>query len=415
MRRDLEEAGVRLDDINLLDRDVFARGVPHAWFSYLREHHPVYRHPEPHGPGFWVVTKHADVRAIARDPVTYSSDQDRGGITPLEEPKIPRADPGIKVLIAMDPPEHTRHRKLVSPGFTPRMIKLLEPHVRELAAGIVDRAIAKGRCDFVIDVAAELPVEVIAELLGVPSYDRHKIFEWTNRLIGEEDPEYFVGEDQVMQAMAEMFSYVSELCQQRRSEPRDDIMTELLQAEIDGDKLTEFELHAFFMFLSAAGNETTRNAAAHGVHAFLENPGEYDKLVQDPGGLVASATEEILRWATPVMYIRRNVTADTELRGHALQAGDKVGIWHVSANRDEDVFDDPFRFAIERQPNEHLAFGGGGPHFCLGASLARMELRVLFEELARRVPVLRPLGPPVPLRSNIVAGIKHLPVELSAT
>ena len=208
--------------------------------------------------------------------------------------------------------------------------------------------------------------------------------------------------------------YVRELCELRRKEPRDDIMSELLQAELDGQKLTELELAMFFMFLSVAGNETTRNAASHGLHAFLEDPQQWDKLVQDPEGLAASATEEILRWASPVMYLRRNVTRETELRGRALKAGDKVGLWYVSANRDEDVFEDPFRFDIERQPNEHVALGGGGPHFCLGASLARLELRVLFEELARRVPVLRSRGAPVHLRSNIVAGIKHLPVDLSA-
>jgi cholest-4-en-3-one 26-monooxygenase len=212
--------------------------------------------------------------------------------------------------------------------------------------------------------------------------------------------------------MAEMFEYVQQLSEHRRREPRDDIMSELLQAELDGDKLSAFELNAFFLFLSSAGNETTRNAAAHGLNAFLDNPSEYEKLVQDPKGLAGKATEEILRWASPVMYLRRNVVSDTELRGQPLKAGDKVSIWFVSANRDEDVFDDPFRFDIERQPNEHIAFGGGGPHFCLGASLARMELRVLFEELARRVPVLRSLGPPAPLRSNIVAGIKHLPVDM---
>jgi cholest-4-en-3-one 26-monooxygenase len=405
---------MRLDDINLLDRDVFASGVPHEWFTYLRAHHPVFHHPEPNGPGFWVFSKHADVRAVSRDPATYSSDQDRGGVTPLEEPETPNANSGFKVLLAMDPPEHTRHRKLVSRGFTPRMIKMLESHIRELAQRILDRAIAKGSCDFVVDVAAELPVEVIAELIGVPREDRRKIFDWTNRMVGDEDPEYFVGEGQVLQAQIEMFTYVRELCERRRHEPRDDIMTALLQAEVEGDKLTDLELNAFFLFLSAAGNETTRNAATHGLQAFLENPAEYDKLVADPEGLSGSATEEILRWASPVMYMRRNVTADTELRGQALKAGDKVSIWHVSANRDEEVFDDPFRFSIERQPNEHVAFGGGGPHICLGASLARLELRVLFEELARRVPVLRALGAPVPLRSNIVAGIKHLPVDLGA-
>ena len=405
---------MRLEDINLLDRDVFAKDVPHEWFTYLRKHHPVFHHPEPHGPGFWVVSKHADVQAVSRDPVTYSSDQDRGGVTPLEEPETPMPGGGIKVLIAMDPPEHTRYRKLVNRGFTPRMINALEPRIRELAVRILDRAIAKRTCDFVADVAAELPVEVIAELIGVPKEDRHKIFEWTNRIVGAEDPEYFVSADQMQRAMTEMFVYVHELCEQRRREPRDDIMSELLRAELEGDKLTDLELNAFFLFLSSAGNETTRNAAAHGLHAFLENPQEYDKLVKDPERLIGSATEEILRWASPVMYLRRNVTRDTELRGRALKAGDKLSLWYVSANRDEDVFEEPFRFDIERQPNDHVAFGGPGPHFCLGASLARLELRVLFEELARRVPVLRPLGAPARLRSNIVAGIKHLPVDLSA-
>ena len=367
-----------------------------------------------------MVSKYADVEAVSRDPVTFSSDQNRGGVTPLEELETAIATPGAKVLIAMDPPEHTRHRKLVNRGFTPRMINALEPHIREITTRILDRAIAKGTCDFVVDVAAELPVEVIADLIGVPQEDRHKIFEWTNQSIGaadagEVDPEYFISADRIRQSQLEMFSYVQKLCKQRRNEPRDDIMSELVQAELDGDKLTDFELNAFFMFLAVAGNETTRNTAAHGLHAFLEHSQEYDKLVQDPERLIGSTTEEILRWASPTMYLRRNVTRDTEVRGQAMKAGDKVSVWFVSANRDEEVFEDPFRFDIERNPNEHVAFGAGGPHFCLGASLARLEIRVLFEELARRVPVLRSLGTPSPLRSNIVAGIKHLPVDLSAT
>jgi cholest-4-en-3-one 26-monooxygenase len=406
---------MRPEDINLLDRDVFTKGVPHEWFTYLRKHQPVFHHPEPHGPGFWVMSKYADVQAIGRDPVTYSSDQDRGGVTPLEEPETGAEGPAGKILLAMDPPEHTRYRKLVNRGFTPRMVNALEPRIREMTTRILDRAIAKGACDFVMDVAAELPVEVIAELIGVPKEDRYKIFEWTNLMVGAEDPEYFFGRNRIKQAHIEMFLYVQELSAQRRREPRDDIMSALVQAEVDGDKLTDFELNAFFLFLSSAGNETTRNAATHGLNAFLEHPQEYDKLVRDPEGVIGSATEEILRWSSPVMYLRRNVTCDTEVRGQALKAGDKVSIWYVSANRDEDVFEDPFRFDIERQPNEHVAFGGGGPHFCLGASLARMEIRVLFEELARRVPVLRSLGAPAFLRSNIVAGIKHLPVDLSAT
>jgi cholest-4-en-3-one 26-monooxygenase len=407
---------MRLDDVNVLDRDVFARGVPHEWFTYLRSHHPVFLHPELRGPGFWVVSKYVDVQAVSRDSGTYSSFP----VAPLEDGDGSTAGAGAKPLIVMDPPEHTRYRKLVNRGFTPRMINALEARIRERAVRILDRAIAKGTCDFVVDVAAELPLEVIAELIGVPNDDRHKLFEWTSQALsladaGDADPEYFVGEDAVLQAQMEMFAYVQDLCEQRRQDPRDDIMSELIQAELEGNKLSDSELAAFFMFLTAAGNETTRNAATHGLCAFLDAPQEWDKLVQDPEGLVASATEEILRWASPVMCLRRNVTSDTELRGHALNAGDKVSVWYVSANRDEEVFENPFHFDIERQPNEHVAFGGGGPHFCLGASLARLELRVLFEELARRVPVLRSLGPPAPLRSNIVAGIKHLPVDLSAT
>jgi cholest-4-en-3-one 26-monooxygenase len=406
---------MRLEDINLLDRDVFAQGVPHEWFTYLRSEHPLVRHPEPHGPGFWVVSKHADVQAISRDPFTYSSIP----VAPLEDPEVAVAGSQASVLIAMDPPEHTKHRKLVNRGFTPRVINALEAHIREITERVLDRAIAMGSCDFVIDVAAELPLEVICELIGVPIEDRHRIFHWTNQALGaadagEIDPEYFKGEGQAQQAQFEMFMYVHELCEQRRNHPRDDIMSELLQAEVDGEKLTDAELGGFFLFLSSAGNETTRNAAAHGLHAFLADPKQWDKLVQDPEGLVGSATEEILRWASPVMYLRRNLTTDTELRGQELKAGDKVSLWYVSANRDEEAFDDPFRFDIERQPNDHYAFGAPGPHFCLGASLARLELRVLFEEMARRVPVLRALGEPAYLRSNVVAGIKHLPVDLRA-
>jgi cholest-4-en-3-one 26-monooxygenase len=267
----------------------------------------------------------------------------------------------------------------------------------------------------VVDVAAELPLLVIAELIGVPVEDRHKVFDWSNRMVGSEDPEYVVSDDEANEARMEMFLYAHQLAEQRRKQPRDDIVSTLLAADIDGDQLTEMEFNLFFMLLSVAGNETTRNAIAHGLNAFLEHPDEYDKLVQDPDGLIESATEEILRWASPVMYFRRNVTKDTELRGEHLAAGDKVSIWYVSANRDEEVFDDPFRFDIERSPNDHVAFGGGGPHFCLGSSLARMEIHVLFQELARRVPTLTSLGQPDRLRSNFIGGIKHLPVELRTT
>ncbi|HVA43632.1 MAG TPA: cytochrome P450 [Acidimicrobiales bacterium] len=402
-----------VEQIDLLDRDAFALGVPHSWFTYLRANHPVYHHPEPDGPGFWVFSRYADVVAIGRDGVTFSSDQSKGGVIGLEEPVVAPADFGdAKIMLMMDPPQHTRYRKLVNRGFTPRMINALEQHIRDMTVKLLDEAVAKGEVDFVVDVAAELPLMVIAELIGVPMEDRHKLFDWSNRMVGSEDPEYAVSEDQAASAQMEMFAYANQLAEARRSAPKDDIISVLLASEIDGDALTELEFNLFFMLLAVAGNETTRNAIAHGMNAFLENPDQYRRLVEQPTELINSATEEILRWASPVMYFKRYVTKPTKVGGQALSPGEKVSMWYVSANRDEDVFSDPFAFDISRDPNPHIAFGGGGPHHCLGSNLARMEIRVLFEELARRVPELEALEAPQPLRSNFIGGIKHLPVRL---
>jgi cholest-4-en-3-one 26-monooxygenase len=400
--------------IDLLDRDRFTQGVPHEWFSWLRANDPVHHHPEPGGPGFWVISRHADVVACNRDAATFSSDQSRGGVVGLEGPT--EAPPGTEaagnLMLYMDPPSHTRYRKLVNRGFTPRMIGKLEPHVRDLTVRILDEAIARRECDFVVDVAAELPLEVIAELLGVPSDDRHKLFDWSNRMIGSDDPEYQVSEQSTMDAQVEMFLYAQQLASERRADPRDDIVTTLLNAEIDGDSLSDMDFNMFFLLLAVAGNETTRNAIAHGMHAFLEHPEQYERLVAEPQ-LIDSAIEEILRWATPVMYFRRNAVDDTEVGGRSIRAGEKISLWYISANRDEELFEDPFAFDIGRDPNPHIAFGGGGPHFCLGAQLARLEMRLLFEELIARVPRVEALGPPERLRSNFINGIKHLPVRLA--
>src|SRR5262245_36000998 len=406
---------MQLSDIDLLDRDRFTQGVPHEWFTYLRHNAPVYKHPEPDGPGFWVITKYDDVVAVGRDGTTYSSDQTRGGVVVLEEmPDAPDFGEGGRLMLTMDPPEHTRHRKLVNRGFTPRQMRMLEPHIRELTSNILDEVIEQGGCDYVVDVAAELPLQVIAEMLGVPNEDRHKLFEWSNRMIGSEDPEYEVSADEVMNAQVEMFMYANELAAQRRNEPRDDIITALLDAEVDGDKLTEMDFNLFFLLLAVAGNETTRNSISHGIKAFCDFPDQYQLLVEDPSR-AASATEEIVRWASPVMYFRRNVLKDTELRGQQIKAGDKISMWYISANRDEDVFDRPFEFDILRSPNEHVGFGGGGPHHCLGANLARMEIYVLLEEMAKRVPTIERTGEAQPLRSNFIAGIKHMPVTYPAS
>jgi cholest-4-en-3-one 26-monooxygenase len=406
---------MQLSDIDLLDRDRFTHGVPHEWFTFLRKEAPVYRHPEPGGPGFWVVTKYADVVAVGRDAETYSSHQARGGVVGLEGPANAQGDFGAEgnLMLTMDPPEHTRYRKLVNRGFTPRQMRIIEEHMHDLTTRIVDDVIERGECDFVVDVAAELPLQVIAELLGVPHEDRHKLFEWSNRMIGSEDPEYIVSAEEVQTAQVEMFMYANELAAERRKEPRDDIVTALLEAEVDGDRLTEMDFNLFFLLLAVAGNETTRNSIAHGVRAFCDYPDQYQLLVSDPS-LAASASEEVVRWASPVMYFRRNLTRDAELHGQHLSAGDKLSIWYISANRDEEVFDRPFEFDITRNPNEHVGFGGGGPHHCLGANLARMEIRLLLEEMARRIPEIELTEDASPLRSNFIAGIKHMPVKFPA-
>ncbi len=405
---------VERENIDLLDRDRFTQGIPHEWFTWLRANEPVYHHPEPGGPGFWVITKYDDVVACNRDAQSFSSAQRYGGVVGLEGPteSPPGMEAGGNMMLFMDPPDHTRYRKLVNRGFTPRMIGGLETHVRELTARIVDDARAKGDCDFVVDVAAELPLEVIAELIGVPHEDRHKIFDWSNRMVGSEDPEYLVSPDRVMEAQVEMFTFAQQLADRRRAEPSDDIVSALLEAEIDGDRLTDLDFNMFFMLLAVAGNETTRNAIAHGMNAFLEHPDQYELLASDPETHLPGATEEILRWASPVMYFRRNAVRDVEVRDQEIKAGEKISLWYISANRDEDVFDDPFTFDITRDPNPHIAFGGGGPHFCLGSQLARLEIRVLFEQLVERVPRIDALDAPDRLRSNFIGGIKHLPVRL---
>jgi cholest-4-en-3-one 26-monooxygenase len=400
--------------IDLLDLDRFTEGIPHEWFTWLRKHDPVFHHDEPDGPGFWVITKLDDVTVCNRDAGTFSSAASRGGVVGLKN--LPQGDAAMeeavgKLMLYMDPPDHTRYRRLVNRGFTPRMIGQMEVHIRELTTGILDRVLPKGESDFVVDIAAELPLEVIAELIGVPHEDRHKIFVWSNRFIGADDPEYRVGEEDLMTAQVEMFMYAQQLADAHRAKPGEDIIDALLSAEMDGESLSDMDFNLFFLLLSVAGNETTRNAISHGMNAFLEHPDQYALLASDPGRYIKTAVEEILRWASPVMYFRRNATRDFELRGHTIKAGDKISMWYISANRDEDHFDDPFRFDITREPNPHIAFGGGGPHFCLGAQLARMEIQVLFEELVKRAPRIEALGPADRLRSNFIGGIKHLPVR----
>ena len=400
-----------LAGIDLWDKDRFVDGVPHDWFTKLRREAPVYWHEGSEaGDGFWTLTRYDDVVAVNRDYETYSSA--RGAVFMSDIP--PEAlEQQRTLMLNMDPPLHTRYRRLINRGFTPRMVAELETTMRERTAEIIDRVATRGECDFVVDVAAELPLQVIADLMGVPQEDRHKLFDWSNRMIGAEDPEYGVTEEQSHTASMELYEYASALAAQRRVEPTDDLISALTRAEVDGERLTDFEVDLFFLLLSVAGNETTRNLMSHGLLALVEHPDQLERL-RAHRALLPSAVEEMLRWASPVMNFRRTATRDHMIRDQEIRAGDKVVIWYISANRDESVFRDPFTFDIERSPNEHVAFGGGGPHFCLGANLARLEINVMFDVLLDRLHDLEITAPVSRLRSNFINGIKHIPLRFRA-
>jgi cytochrome P450 len=402
---------MELKDVDVYDPDSFVHGVPHEMFATLRREAPVYKHPRPDGSHFWCVTRHADLVAINRDAKTFSSWL--GGAT------LDMNEEGLEtqrmMMLNMDPPEHTKLRKIVNKGFTPRMIRELSDHLEEEARGIVDSIAEKGSCDFVAEVACELPLIAIAEFLGVPREERKRIFELSNRLIGFDDPEFQTSREDAAVAAADLFGFAQELADEKRRHPDDDIVSILLTAEVDGERLSELEFNLFFMLLAVAGNETTRNAISHGMLALIEHPDQRQRLIDDPS-LIDSAIEEILRWATPVMNFRRTTTVDTVIDDVEIPAGEPVAFWHMSANRDEAAIPDPFTFDIGRDPNEHtmhVAFGGGGPHFCLGANLARAEMKVMFQALLPRIPDMELAGPPRRLRSNFINGIKEMPVTFT--
>jgi cholest-4-en-3-one 26-monooxygenase len=395
-------------DLDLLDLDMFQRGEQDEVFARLRREAPVSWQDHPHGRGFWSVVQHGDVVTVNRDAMLFSSEL--GSISllgPDERANGLGADTRGTMMIASDPPRHTRYRRLVNSGFTPRTMKAIERSLAGRATKIIDLVIEKGSCDFVTDVAAELPLQAIAEIMGVPQEDRGRLFDWSNRMVGLDDPEYATTDGTV--ASAELYAYVNDLARQRRADPRDDIVTLLVNAEIDGDSLSEVEFDMFMLLLTLAGNETTRNSTSWGMRALIENPEQYARLRDQPE-LIDSAVEEILRWASPVLHFRRTATADTELHGQRIARGDKVVMWHISANRDEQVFSEPFRFEITRTPNNHVAFGGGGPHHCLGAYLARMQLRLIIGEIVARIPDMQLAAEPELLRSNVLRGVKHMPV-----
>ena len=406
--------GKNSPDINLIDADVYQRGgPPHEQFAWLREHAPVFWHENggrPEWPGFWAVTRHEDIAFISRHPELFSSAR---RLVVFGEVPDPSAAGQRAMMLNMDPPEHTRQRAFVNRGFTPRMIGLLESHIVAICASLLDELDGRAEADFVTDIAAPLPLRVICELVGVPHEDRDRIYELSNRLVGADDPEYQgpAGERLQQAAAMEIYGYADQIAQRRRDQPADDIVTKLLQPDENGEFLTTHEFDVFFLLLTVAGNETTRNAAAGGMLAFFEHPDQWHRLVASPA-LIPAAAEEIVRWVSPVNMFRRTATSDLELGGQRIRENDKVVVFYSSGNRDQAVFTAPDAFDIGRDPNPHIGYGGGGPHFCLGRHLAALEIRVLLTALAERFPGIRPVGEPSRLRSNFVNGIKHLPCGL---
>lgn len=395
--------------IDILDPDLYLSGVPHERFAFLRRNAPVYWHKEPGGPGFWAITKHEDVIAVSRDAATFSSEL-RG----TQIPDLRRDDPRVTPnnLVSMDPPKHTRYRALLAKAFMPQAIQQVEPYVRGLITHLIDDVIARGRCDVVRDLAGTLPLLVIFEMLGVPVADRDQVVMWILRVMASDDPEYASTPEDIVEIVRQRSAYAHALAAERRRSPRQDVLSLLMAAEVDGQQLTYDEFTTFFFLLLAAGSDTTRNLIANGLLTLLEYPDQRKRLAEDPLQ-IPGAIEEMLRLHPSGMHFRRTATRDTEIRGHRIAEGDKVVMWYVSANRDEDVFANPHAFLIDRRLNNHVSFGHG-PHFCIGNALARMEARMVFEEIVRRLPNLALDGPVVPMRSNWINGLKQMPVRLSA-
>lgn len=404
-----------LDDVDLTDLDRFTTGFPHHVFDVLRRESPVWFHPPtphtPGGEGFWVISRYADIVATATDSDSFSSETggDRqGGGTTLED--MPLGFAVGALLNMMDDPRHAKIRKLLTPSTTPRALRAIEEDLSHRAVGIVEAALAKRECDFLVDVAAELPLQAVAQLAGVPQEDRHELMNWAKITLDYEDREVGEINDRLTQAQAQMFTYGTSLLERKRGQPAEDLLSVVTHALVDGAPLTENEQRMFLSLIIAAGSETTRNSIAIAMSAFSERPDSWERLRNDRA-LLPTAVEEMLRWASSTPYNRRTATRDVDLHGQHIAAGDKVSLWWASANRDEAVFADPYTFDITRNPNPHLTFGRG-VHFCLGASLARMEMRVLFDVLLDRVGAVTLSGPIEYVRSNKHAGVRHMPVTI---
>jgi cytochrome P450 len=411
---------MQISDVDLNDLDTFEKGTPHDQFRVLRREDPVHRHRGvPGQEDFWCITKHADLKAISKDPATFSSEA-KG--TLLRDPEEASLLMMRQIMLNMDPPRHRQYRAVVNNAFTPRMVHDLEPAVDRLVESIIDDVAEKGECDFVEEIAAVLPMEVICEMVGVPESDRRAIYELGNKMVGFDDPEYHPAgspfeksksELEMQSASAEMFMYAAKLKEFYTRNPADNLITALLNSEVDGHKLDDMDFNAFFLLLSIAGNETTRTVTSNGMWDLMRHPDQQERLANDLS-LIPTAVEEILRFNPAVHCFRRTAMKDTVIRDREISEGDKIMLWYPAVNRDEAVFDEPDVFDIARNPNDHLSFGVG-EHFCLGSNLARMELRKIFEGLLRRLPDMELAAEPRRLRSNFINGMKEMRVRFTPT
>jgi cholest-4-en-3-one 26-monooxygenase len=400
-----------IDGVDLLAA-TWGRGVPHDQFDRMRKEAPVCWHPEENDTGFWALTKHADVKAVSHDSATFSSELGGTFIPTADEEAL--ASLRLTILM-MDPPKHHRYRRLVSKGFTPRMITQLVEDIERRSAAVIDEVCEKGEAEFVEEIAAQVPVQIICQMIGLEPEVWPRMITLSNNLIGaRDDPDYQEIAGGPEMASMEVYMMCDEVAADRRQNPRDDIMTALVHAEIDGERLTDAELNLFFITLIVAGNETTRNLINHSMLALLDNPDQADRLRKDPS-LWDSGVEEMLRWGSSIHNFRRTATSDTEIRGVPIAQGDKVVLYYAAANRDEEVFDDPHTFDVARTPNEHVTFGGGGEHYCLGASLARAEIKATMRQVVERLPDLELAGPVNRLHSDFVNGVKTMPVRFTPT
>jgi cytochrome P450 len=415
-----------VDQIDFLDLGIFERGEAHEAFRVLRNEAPVRWNEGNHElKGFWSLVKYSDILFVSSHPMQFSSASGINGPGLRDPENNPNAtnQPGGVSIITMDPPRHVKIRRLVNKGFTPRAVNAMEPTIRQIARTLVDRLADRDRCDFVLEVASQLPLAVICGLMGIPEPDWPLMFQLTNQTLGAADPEYQAeimpeGERGTIAASTrtgldgrlKMIAYFADMLKERRRAVGEDLVSILLESEVDGERLNEDDILAFCFLLVLAGNETTRNAISGGLQALCEHPSERARLQADMS-LIDTAVDEILRWTSPLHHMSRRTMEDIEIRGQLLRKNDAVLMWYPSANRDEEVFDDPYRFDVSRSPNDHLAFGHH-EHFCLGAGFAKKEIRVMFEELFARYPNIQMDGPPVRLRSNFINGIKRMPVTL---